>query len=230
MDGQGRATVNPIISFIGCWLVTGTLASCSLKYSDYGLQGLWGSQTIGESVAAVVTAIFVLCSNWQKLSQQAIERSKADEDEAKSLADEEECTRLVDAVADKFGKPHNRSRSGSTRAPSSASGSGGPYISAGQAGSLNAPSPTAFYAATRPSVWSWTFAGAGAASKGEGDSHSVGSGGSGGRRGGIDRTPLVSRSKPQYGSSGVASPDDGGSISSGSKGTPTRAVRAAVSH
>jgi len=213
--------------------VTGTLASCSLKYSDYGLQGLWGSQTIGESVAAVVTAIFVLCSNWQKLSQQAIERSKADEDEAKSLADEEDRGRLVDAVADTFGKPqHNRSRSGSTRVPSSASGVGGPYISAGQAGSLNAPSPTAFYAATRPSVWSWTFAGgAGAASKGEGDAISVGSGGSGGRRGGIDRTPLVGRTaKTQYGSSGVASPDDGGSISSGSKGAPTRAVRAAVSH
>jgi Na+-driven multidrug efflux pump len=76
LDGQGRASSYPIISLIGCWVVTGTLAGLSLRFTSFGLQGLWGAEMIGCCVSAVMAVLLVLRSDWRRLSAQAIERSE----------------------------------------------------------------------------------------------------------------------------------------------------------
>jgi Na+-driven multidrug efflux pump len=76
LDGQGRSSSYPIISLIGCWVVTGTLAGLSLRFTSFGLQGLWGAEMIGCCVSAAMAVLLVLRSDWRRLSAQAIERSE----------------------------------------------------------------------------------------------------------------------------------------------------------
>ena len=79
MDGQGRAAVQPVVGFAGCWLTTGLLALLSMHYTSFGLPGLWGAEWLGNSVSAAVTAILVARSNWRQLAKDAVARSEADD-------------------------------------------------------------------------------------------------------------------------------------------------------
>lgn len=75
LDGQGRIVAPVIVSLIGCWCVTATLASLSLRFTSFGVPGLWGAELIGNTVAAVVSIALVLRSDWRALSLRAMKRS-----------------------------------------------------------------------------------------------------------------------------------------------------------
>lgn len=78
LDGQGRARLYPILSFVGCILITALLAGLSLRYTSWGLPGLWAAELLGNAVSGVLATFFVAKSNWKELSIEAIERSGAE--------------------------------------------------------------------------------------------------------------------------------------------------------
>lgn len=75
LDGQGRIVAPVIVSLIGCWCVTATLASLSLRFTNFGVPGLWGAELVGNAVAAVISIVLVLRSDWRALSLRAMKRS-----------------------------------------------------------------------------------------------------------------------------------------------------------
>lgn len=75
LDGQGRIVAPVVVSLIGCWCVTATLASLSLRFTSFGVPGLWGAELIGNAVAAVIAIVLVLRSDWRALSLRAMKRS-----------------------------------------------------------------------------------------------------------------------------------------------------------
>lgn len=69
LDGQGRASVNPLISFTGAWAVTGTLAIVVSKvyYSQFGIAGFWVARILGTTVSFGMASAAVYRSPWSQL-------------------------------------------------------------------------------------------------------------------------------------------------------------------
>jgi Na+-driven multidrug efflux pump len=70
LDGQGRATINPLVSAVGSVGLTLLIAILFQKFTDLGVPGLWIAQIIGNAASAVAAAYLVVMSRWHELSQR----------------------------------------------------------------------------------------------------------------------------------------------------------------
>jgi MATE family, multidrug and toxin extrusion protein len=90
LEGSGKPALATGAAIVGNWVVGITLLFVLSEYMADPLAGLWWGVIAGEVVKMVILLIMVLRSNWEKLAEEAVERSKLEEEE-----DEESVARVA---------------------------------------------------------------------------------------------------------------------------------------
>jgi len=75
---QGRVRLMTIIEVVVSWFIAIPMAAVLVYYRDSGLEGLLTGSVIGLSTGATILMFFILRSNWEQLSENVIQRNKAE--------------------------------------------------------------------------------------------------------------------------------------------------------
>jgi len=78
--GQGRVLAVTLAVLAGNWMVCIPLAFVFTRVLEYGLLGIWWALVIGYSTVTVLTLILLFYSDWPRLRDDALERSRSDGD------------------------------------------------------------------------------------------------------------------------------------------------------
>lgn len=84
LQGQGRPTIGALSMLVGLWGVSLPMAYVFGFVWKLNLLGVWVGLTCGYSVMTILLAVAVLCSKWDRLAQEALERVKANAVERRS--------------------------------------------------------------------------------------------------------------------------------------------------
>ena len=76
--GQGRVVAVMAAVLAGNWLVCIPLAFALTRGLGWGLMGIWLALVVGYSTVTVITLVLVLRSNWPRVRDEAVERSRSE--------------------------------------------------------------------------------------------------------------------------------------------------------